>query len=150
MGHVESGREHAGRARDDERLGALLGGAIDRGSERRDKFGRQGVRGRVRQPQPLEDTAVSTSGDYERYFERNGVRYHHILDPSTGRSATGAWSVTILGPETSFTDALSTSVFVMGPERGLALINQLDGVDAIIIDAGGTMRYSADLEPLVP
>jgi len=94
---------------------------------------------------PLVDTAVSTSGDYERFFEENGVRYHHILDPRTGDSARRSWSVTILGPDATFTDALSTSVFVLGPEAGLALIDRLPGIDAIIIDATGTLRYSADL-----
>ena len=94
---------------------------------------------------PLVDTAVSTSGDYERFFVEDGIRYHHILDPSTGDSARGSWSVTILGPEATFTDALSTSVFVLGPSRGLALIDQLPGIDAIIIDAEGRLLYSADL-----
>jgi thiamine biosynthesis lipoprotein len=94
---------------------------------------------------PLVDTAVSTSGDYERFFEEDGVRYHHILDPRTGDSARDSWSVTILGPDATFTDGLSTSVFVLGPERGLALIDRLPGIDAIIIDAEGTLRYSADL-----
>ena len=99
---------------------------------------------------PLVDTAVSTSGDYERYFEEDGVRYHHILDPNTGRSATGAWSVTILGPDATFTDALSTSVFVLGPKRGLALIDRLPGIDAIIIDPQGQLLFSADLMELSP
>lgn len=94
---------------------------------------------------PLVDTAVSTSGDYERFFEEDGVRYHHILDPRTGDSARDSWSVTILGPDATLTDGLSTSVFVLGPERGLALIDRLPGVDAIIIDAEGQLRYSADL-----
>ncbi len=94
---------------------------------------------------PLVDTAVSTSGDYERFFEEDGVRYHHILDPSTGDSARQSWSVTILGPEATLTDGLSTSVFVLGPEKGLALIDRLPGIDAIIIDAQGQLRYSADL-----
>lgn len=94
---------------------------------------------------PLVDTAVSTSGDYERFFEEDGVRYHHILDPSTGDSARQSWSVTILGPEATLTDGLSTSVFVLGPEKGLALIDRLPGIDAIIIDAEGRLRYSADL-----
>ena len=97
---------------------------------------------------PLENVAVSTSGDYERYFERDGVRYHHILDPQTGRSAQGAWSVTILGPDATFTDALSTSVFVLGPQKGLALINRLPGIDAIIIDPQGQLLYSAELDQL--
>jgi thiamine biosynthesis lipoprotein len=99
---------------------------------------------------PLMDTAVSTSGDYERFFEEDGVRYHHILDPATGRSARDAWSVTILGAEATFTDALSTSVFVLGPEKGLELVNRLPGVDAIVIDARGRMHYSRDLAALEP
>ncbi|MFV2090286.1 MAG: FAD:protein FMN transferase, partial [Pseudomonadales bacterium] len=94
---------------------------------------------------PLVDTAVSTSGDYERFFVEDGVRYHHIIDPRTGDSARDSWSVTILGKEATFTDALSTSVFVLGPEKGLELINSLPGVDAIIIDASGKLLYSADL-----
>lgn len=99
---------------------------------------------------PLMDTAVSTSGDYERYYEEDGVRYHHILDPATGDSARRSMSVTILGPEASFTDALSTAVFVLGPDKGLELINRLDGIDAIIVGADGVMRYSAELEELRP
>lgn len=99
---------------------------------------------------PLVDTAVSTSGDYERFFERDGVRYHHILDPSTGRSATGSWSVTILGPEATLTDALSTSVFVLGPERGLKLVNSLPGIDAIIIDPQGRLLFSDELSEMRP
>ena len=67
------------------------------------------------------------------------------MRPWTWRSA---WSVTILGPETALTDALSTSVFVLGPEKGIALIDTLPGIDAIVIDAQGTLRYSADLAPL--
>ncbi len=97
---------------------------------------------------PLMDVAVSTSGDYERFFEEDGVRYHHILDPATGHSARGSWSVTIMGPDTTLTDALSTSVFVLGPERGLALIDDLPGIDAIIVDARGRLHYSRDLAPL--
>ncbi len=99
---------------------------------------------------PLTDTAVSTSGDYERFFEQDGVRYHHILDPTTGDSARGNASVTILGPEAAFTDALSTSVFVLGPEKGLALVNRLPGIDAIVIDANGKLHYSSELAELAP
>ena len=94
---------------------------------------------------PLVDTAVSTSGDYERFFEIDGIRYHHILDPGTGRSAQGAWSVTVLGPDTTFTDALSTSVFVLGADKGLELINRLPGIDAIVIDSKGNLLFSDDL-----
>lgn len=97
---------------------------------------------------PLVDTAVSTSGDYERYFEKDGVRYHHILDPATGRSASGAMSVTVLGPEATLTDGLSTSIFVLGPEAGLKLVNQLPGIDAIIITPDGSLQYSDDLTGL--
>lgn len=101
---------------------------------------------------PLIDTGVSTSGDYERFFERDGERFHHILDPVSGRSARGRGargnlSVTILGPTGIFNDALSTSVFVLGPEAGMALINRLPGIDGIIIDETGELSYSDDLAP---
>ena len=104
--------------------------------------------GRLSVVLPLVDTAVSTSGDYERFFERDGVRYHHILDPATGRSARAVQSVTILGATAIDTDGLSTSVFVLGVAAGLALIDRLPGVDAIVIDAGGTLHYSAGLQAL--
>lgn len=93
---------------------------------------------------PLENVAVSTSGDYERYFiDSKGERVHHIINPRTGKSATGGvTSVTILGPEGIDTDALSTTVFILGAEKGLALINSLPGYDAVIITEEGKVRYS--------
>ncbi|MEM7611423.1 MAG: FAD:protein FMN transferase [Pseudomonadota bacterium] len=92
---------------------------------------------------PLADEAVSTSGDYERYFIEGDTRHHHIISPDTGRSAREVQSVTIVGPDATMTDALSTSVFVMGVERGLALIERMDGFDAIVIDANRKMHYSS-------
>lgn len=97
---------------------------------------------------PLENTAVSTSGDYERYFiDERGERVHHIINPRTGKSANGVNSVTILGPVGIDTDALSTTVFVMGAEKGLALINRLPGFDAVIITNQGKALYSQGLTP---
>jgi thiamine biosynthesis lipoprotein len=97
---------------------------------------------------PLVDTAVSTSGDYERFFVRDGIRFHHILDPETGRSATGAMSATVLGPDATLTDALSTSVFVLGPQKGMELINRLPGIDAVIVDVEGRLSFSEGLSEL--
>jgi len=94
---------------------------------------------------PLTDTAFSTSGDYERYFLDGDKRIHHIINPSTGQSATGIQSVSVIAPDGIDSDALSTTVFVLGIEKGLALINQLEGIDAIIIDGEGKLHYSAEL-----
>mgnify|MGYP002700472395 CR=1 FL=1 len=94
---------------------------------------------------PVESLALSTSGDYERYFEEDGKRYHHILDPRSGKSATGVQSVTIMGPTAVQTDALSTTVFVMGVKEGLAYIEQQPDYSAIIIDQRGKLFYSNDL-----
>ncbi|MBX3702609.1 MAG: FAD:protein FMN transferase [Steroidobacteraceae bacterium] len=96
---------------------------------------------------PLEDAAISTSGDYERYFEEGGVRYHHILNPRTGRSAAGVRSATVIGPDATLTDGLSTSLFVLGVERGLALVNAREDVDAVIVRDDGRVFYSKGLEP---
>jgi thiamine biosynthesis lipoprotein len=93
----------------------------------------------------LDDEAISTSGDYERYFEEDGVRYHHILDPKSGKPVAGVRSVTVIGPDATLTDGLSTSVFVLGPERGLALIEAMPGYAAVIIDAGRKVRFSTAL-----
>jgi thiamine biosynthesis lipoprotein len=94
---------------------------------------------------PLADEAISTSGDYERYFEEDGVRYHHIIRPSTGEPANGVHSATVFGPDAVITDALSTSVFVMGVERGLTLIGSLPDYESIVIDDEGRVFYSDGL-----
>ena len=72
----------------------------------------------------LEDEAVSTAGDYQRYFLKNGIRYHHILDPRTLRPARLAQSVTIVARSGVLADGLDTGIFVMGPEQGMALIER--------------------------
>jgi thiamine biosynthesis lipoprotein len=97
---------------------------------------------------PLRDLAISTSGDYERFFEKDGVRYHHILNPSTGKSTGAVHSASIIGSNATTTDALSTSIFVMGVTKGLQLINSLPDTEAVIIDNQGNMHYSAGLDPV--
>ena len=94
---------------------------------------------------PLSDAAVSTSGDYERYFEADGVRYHHIISPKTGQSPSQLRSVTVIGADATTTDALSTTLFVMGLKKGLALIETLTDIDAVIIDSNGKVHYSKGL-----
>jgi len=97
---------------------------------------------------PLADAAISTSGDYERYFEADGVRYHHILDPRTGGPATGTRSVTIIGPDATTTEGISKVAFIMGPERGIRFVESQPGIDAVLIDHRGNMHYSAGLRQL--
>jgi thiamine biosynthesis lipoprotein len=95
---------------------------------------------------PLTESAISTSGDYERFFIENGNRVHHIINPSTGRSATASWSATVIGPNALATDALSTSIFILGAIDGIAMIESLEGFDAIVIDNAGKVHYSSGFE----
>ena len=95
---------------------------------------------------PLSDTAISTSGDYERFFIRDGQRIHHIINPSTGKSATVTWSATVTGPDAITTDALSTTIFVLGAIKGIALIETLENIDAVIIDNEGNVHYSSGFQ----
>jgi len=120
-----------------------------------DRFGKPWVVG-IRHPDrkqeviariPLEDAAISTSGDYERYFDEGGVRYHHIIDPGTGHSASKVRSATIIGPTATRTDGLSKTAFVLGPERALEIYNRLDDIDAILVTPDGRVLYSKGLEP---
>jgi FAD:protein FMN transferase len=94
---------------------------------------------------PLVDTALSTSGDYERYFERDGVRHHHILDPVTGESPRALRSVTVLAADGLTCEAMSKAIFVLGVERGMGLVEGMDGVDAIVVDAAGALHFSSGM-----
>lgn len=93
----------------------------------------------------LQNEAISTAGDYERYFERDGVRYHHILDPATLQPARDCQSVTVVAPDGMTADGLDTGIFVMGRERGMALVEQMSGVGAVIVDRDGKVWISSSL-----
>jgi thiamine biosynthesis lipoprotein len=96
---------------------------------------------------PLVDAAISTSGDYERFFEENGVRYHHIIDPHTGHSASKVRSATVIGPYATRTDGLSKTAFVLGPDKAMEIYNRIDDIDAIIVKLDGTVIYSKGIQP---
>ena len=81
----------------------------------------------------LSDVAVVTSGDYQRYFEVDGVRHHHIIDPNLGKPADRSIAVTLIAADATTADALATGMFVLGPARGLAIANSQPGVEALIV-----------------
>jgi thiamine biosynthesis lipoprotein len=93
----------------------------------------------------LENEAISTAGDYERFFERDGVRYHHILDPKTLQPARSCQSVTVIAREGIWADGLDTGIFVMGAESGMRLVEALPDVEAIIVDHEGSVHVSSGL-----
>ena len=95
---------------------------------------------------PLVDAAISTSGDYERFFDEGGVRYHHIIDPHTGHSASKVRSATVIGPYATRTDGLSKTAFVLGPEKAMEIYNRIDDIDAIIVKLDGTVVYSKGMQ----
>jgi len=94
----------------------------------------------------IDDLAVVTSGNYEKYCVIEGERYAHIINPKTGYPVKGIKSVTVICPDAELADALATSVFVLGTEKGLALINQLTGVEGLIIDSEDEVHTSNKLE----
>ena len=99
---------------------------------------------------PLVDTAMSTSGDYERYFDEGGVRYHHIIDPHSGHSASLVRSATILGPTATETDGLSKTAFVLGPDKALEIIGRMPNFDAVFVCNDGRVLYTKGLAPPDP
>jgi thiamine biosynthesis lipoprotein len=94
----------------------------------------------------ITEAAFSTSGDYERFFIRDGRRYHHILDPATGEPATASRSVTIMAKSATVSDGLSTGVFILGAEKGMALIERLEDVEGVIVAQDNQVRVSSGLE----
>jgi thiamine biosynthesis lipoprotein len=93
----------------------------------------------------VSNTALVTSGDYERFFEHEGQRFHHILDPRTGYPSTGGMSATVVAPNAEFADALATALCVMGPNSGLPLIESLARVEAILVSMDGRVHASTGL-----
>ena len=93
----------------------------------------------------LSDSTFSTSGDYERFFIAGGRRYHHILDPATGEPASGTRSVTLVTTRAVLADAVAKGVFILGPERGMALVEQLPGIEGVIVSARNEVRVSSGL-----
>ena len=94
----------------------------------------------------LSDGTFSTSGDYERSFMHDGRRYHHLLDPDLGEPARGCRSVTIVTGRALLADAISTGVFVLGPDRGMALIERLEGVEGVIVTDTNAVLVSSGLK----
>jgi thiamine biosynthesis lipoprotein len=94
----------------------------------------------------LEDHAFSTAGDYARAYVVNGRRYHHIIDPRTGYPATACRSVTVWAPDAFLADAVDDIVFILGPEVGLPLVESLEGVGAVVVDAKNRVTVSRRLE----
>jgi thiamine biosynthesis lipoprotein len=94
----------------------------------------------------LSDGTLSTAGDYERFFIEGGRRYHHLLDPDLGEPARGCRSVSIVAGNALLADAIDTGVFVMGPEKGMALIERLDGVEGVIVTDKNAVLISSGLK----
>jgi thiamine biosynthesis lipoprotein len=97
----------------------------------------------------LHDAAVSTSGDAEQHLDIGGQRYTHIINPTTGMALTGHRSVTVVAPKGITADSYATAVCVLGPERGLKLIDATEGTSALIVEARGQdFRYFESKRPL--
>ena len=89
----------------------------------------------------IQNRGIATSGDYEKFFMKDGIRYHHIMNPKTGYPAWGCCSVTVIAPDAITADAYSTTIFVLGVKDGLALAEKMNGVEAFIIaDESGNLR----------
>jgi thiamine biosynthesis lipoprotein len=124
-----------------------------------DRFGKPWVVG-IRDPRkgpdavllrvPLVDAAISTSGDYERFFDEGGVRYHHIIDPHTGHSASKVRSATVIAATATRTDGLSKTAFVLGADRAMEIYERLGDVDAVIVAPDGEVLYSKGMRPSEP
>lgn len=90
----------------------------------------------------IQNQSISTSGDYEKYFEMDGLRFHHIIDPRTGFPAKGVRSVTVIAEDATYADAFATALFVMGVKDGMALVESLKGIEALFIDDAGSLQQS--------
>lgn len=96
----------------------------------------------------VSDLSLSTSGSYERFFEKDGIRYHHIFDPKTGYPARGLKSVTVICPDPVLADALSTTIFVLGREKGLEFAKKAGKAEAMVVTDKGEISFSSGFKKL--
>lgn len=89
---------------------------------------------------------IATSGDYQQFFKQNGKKYTHIFNPNTGMPADQSEAVTIIAKDAITADALSTAVFILGPKKGIELIERLSGVEGMVVDTTGAIHYSSGFE----
>lgn len=94
----------------------------------------------------VSDMSIATSGDYERFFIQDGQRYHHLMDARTGYPAKGVMSATVMNPDPTVADNLTSAVFVLGPERGMALIKSFPKTESVVMTTDGNLHYSDGLE----
>jgi thiamine biosynthesis lipoprotein len=106
----------------------------------------RGEPGHIFAAMDLSDSTFSSSGDYERFFIKDGRRYHHIIDPATGEPSLGCRSVTIVSGSATIADGLSTGVFIMGPEAGMALIEKLPDIEGVIVSSRNEVLVSSGLK----
>jgi thiamine biosynthesis lipoprotein len=146
------------RARNVRAFMIQSGGDLYAEGRRGDRPWRTGIRDpradRIFAAMNLTDEAISTSGDYERFFFDHGRRYHHILDPDRGQPARGSRSVSIIAAQSVIADTLATAVFVMGGEAGMNLLERLPDVEGVIVTDRNEVKVSsglrARLEMLAP
>ncbi len=117
---------------------------LPRGGKRGLKEGKWGFSDDIMATIDLSDMAISTSGDYERCFILDGKRYHHLLSPKTGYPAEGCQSVSVITKEGAFTDAFATGVFILGPGKGLKVLEKM-GFDGIIVDSQGEIHTTPNI-----
>jgi thiamine biosynthesis lipoprotein len=106
----------------------------------------RGAEGKTFATVDLSDSTFSTSGDYARFFIKDGVRYHHILDVRTGQPARLCRSVTIAAASPVLADAVAKGVFILGPEKGMALVEKMPDLEAVIVTANNEVLVSSGLK----
>ena len=107
------------------------------------------ISGQLLEKLQLHGKAVATSGDYELYFEKNGRRYHHIINPKDGFPAPECQSVTVIAENSLTADALATGIFVLGPAKGLELVENLENIEAYIVDSSGQILQSSGFKNFI-
>ena len=97
----------------------------------------------------MQSAAIATSGDYQRFYVVDGVRWHHLIDPDTLYPASFMRSVTVTAPDAALSDVLSTALFLLPPDEALELAGEFDGVEALLVLPDGTLKMTEGMAALL-